>query len=202
MTSLNTTRYSLLIRLKDRSEGAWDEFVHVYEHAIYSFCRKKGLQHADASDVTQEVLLTVHSSIADWELNRSKGRFRAWLFTVTRNAAVDAIARNRREEIRVTKLQDRVRDATQPEDECSFDEEYRHTLFCWAANKVREEVHDQTWQAFWRTTVEEQDVNTVAKLLNLSVSSVYTAKCRVLARLRKWVAKIESEDPKDSTHER
>ena len=193
MSNLHTTRYSLLLRLKDQSEGAWDEFVHIYEHSIYSLCRKKGLQHADASDVTQEVLLVVHTSIADWKLARSTGRFRAWLFTVTRNAVIDTLTRSGREATRVAKLSERAREATPQSEECTFEEEYRHTLFCWAAEKVQSEVHAHTWQAFWRTAVEDHDVNEVAQLLGLSVSSVYTAKCRVLARLRKWIAKIEND---------
>jgi RNA polymerase sigma-70 factor (ECF subfamily) len=41
-----------------------------------------------------------------------------------------------------------------------------------------------TWQAFWRTAVDHQPASAVAAELGLSVSSVYTAKSRVLSRLR------------------
>ena len=66
-SSSPTTRVSLLVRLRDPADGeAWQTFVDVYAPLVYSYCRRKGLQEADASDVTQEVLTQVaalHSGI-------------------------------------------------------------------------------------------------------------------------------------------
>ena len=41
-----------------------------------------------------------------------------------------------------------------------------------------------TWQAFWLVAVEGREPDTVAGELHISVESVYTAKARVLKRLR------------------
>ena len=50
------TRQSLLLRLKDATQQeAWQEFVDIYEPLVYRLARKRGLQHADAMDISQEV---------------------------------------------------------------------------------------------------------------------------------------------------
>lgn len=42
------TRPSLLVRLRDRSDGpAWRQFVEVYAPLIYGVARRQGLQDAD-----------------------------------------------------------------------------------------------------------------------------------------------------------
>jgi RNA polymerase sigma-70 factor (ECF subfamily) len=75
--------------------------------------------------------------------------------------------------------------------ESEFDLEYRRELFRQSAERVRDEVTERTWQAFWRTTVGEQAIPAVAAELNMSVGSVYIARSRVLARLREIVSRME-----------
>ena len=92
MPDLPETRHSLLIRLQSRiDDEAWIEFLEVYEKAIYAHARRRGLQDADAWDVTQEVLEAVEKKVKAWELDSDRGSFRGWLFRVARNVAVDKI---------------------------------------------------------------------------------------------------------------
>ncbi len=86
MSDLPETRHSLILRLRELDDSAaWGEFVAIYEAAIYRFARRKRLHHADAEDVTQEVLRAVLRRIPNWEASDQQGCFRAWLFRVTRN---------------------------------------------------------------------------------------------------------------------
>ena len=60
MGSLPTTRASLLVRLRDSGDAdAWRQFVRIYAPVVYGYARKRGLQDADAADLTQEVLHAV-----------------------------------------------------------------------------------------------------------------------------------------------
>jgi hypothetical protein len=60
MAESPTTRATLLLRLRDsRDNDAWAQFVAIYAPLIFAFARKKGLQDADAADVTQDVLMAV-----------------------------------------------------------------------------------------------------------------------------------------------
>ncbi|QDU85124.1 RNA polymerase sigma factor RpoE [Planctomycetes bacterium Pla163] len=181
------TRQSLLLELTRHSDEAWVEFVEVYEGAILGFCRALGLQDADARDATQEVLAAVHGRIGTWELGAERGSFRAWLFRVARNVSVDVIADRRRRaadggargELVLRELSDVGADAAE-----TFDIELETALFRWAAARVRSEVRESTWHAFERTAVQGRSAEDVARELGTTVGSIYTAKCRVIARIK------------------
>jgi RNA polymerase sigma-70 factor (ECF subfamily) len=73
-----------------------------------------------------------------------------------------------------------------------FDWEWRRALFKRAADQVRAEVEPQTWQAFWETGVVGTSPAKAAQKLGMSAGGIRVAKCRVLARLRAVVKKMES----------
>ena len=194
MNDLPNTRQSLIIRLKLSSNDAWAEFLTVYEQAIYRFCRSRGLQDADARDVTQDVFSALHSRIDRWETSSDRGSFRAWLFRVARNIAVDKT----RERSRRPTPADDVTLAGLPESnenaESAFQYEYQRTLFHWAADHISREVHETTWQCFWKTAVQHKKASDVAEILSVSVGSVYTAKCRVVARIKEKLSELSDHD--------
>lgn len=88
------TRESLIARLPDHADhAAWHEFAELYEPLIYGIGRRHGLQPADANDLVQEVLSAVAASIQKFQPDRSRGRFRTWLFRVARNQALTNLKR-------------------------------------------------------------------------------------------------------------
>ena len=62
--------------------------------------------------------------------------------------------------------------------------------FCWAAGLAQREIEPATWKAFWLTAVEGVAANEAASRLSMKVGSVYTAKCRTMARIRQLVAEL------------
>lgn len=78
-------------------------------------------------------------------------------------------------------------DATQ-----EFDLEYRRQMFWIAADVVRQQVKPNTWEAFRLTAIDNQTVTKTSKQLGMNEGSVLVAKCRVIARLRVEVAKLET----------
>ena len=86
MSDIPITQPTLLLRIRDtEDEASWERFVKIYTPLVFGYCRKRGLQEADASDVAQEVMRTVAQSINRFDYNKKKGTFRGWLLTVTRN---------------------------------------------------------------------------------------------------------------------
>src|SRR5262245_49160086 len=82
------TRASLLARLGDVSDRvAWEQFIELYGGLVYGFVRQRGLQDADAADLTQEVFMAVAQARAvnGWEYDPRRGSFRGWLFGITRH---------------------------------------------------------------------------------------------------------------------
>ena len=195
MHALPQTRQSLLIELGKYSDGAWVEFLQIYENAIMAYCRTMGLQEADALDATQEVMAAVHGRISTWDSDPARGSFRAWLFRVARNVAVDMIvARARRSSTNATtRIEQALEDAPDPREqhEATLERAYQHALLEWGANQVRLEVREATWLAFELTAIHGQRAEDVAERLGMTVGSVYTAKCRVIARLRTKVSQFD-----------
>lgn len=193
MNTVNTTRPSLLVRIRDlRDEMAWGEFAQLYTPFIYRVARQSGLQDADASLVTQDVLVTVARTIHRFEYNPKSGSFRGWLKVVTRSRLSDFL-RAQGKEIQGTgdtgmlHVINEQPDASQPD---LWEREFRRTLFEWAVDRIRCDFEDSTWHAFWQTSVDGRETRDVADELGLSVGAVYIARSRVLARLRKEIEEV------------
>ncbi|MBI2926982.1 MAG: sigma-70 family RNA polymerase sigma factor [Verrucomicrobia bacterium] len=196
MSAVRPTRPSLLLRLRDADDHeAWRAFVQIYTPLIYGFCRKHGLQDADAADVAQEVMRTVARRIGEFEYQPDKGTFRAWLFTVTRsklNNFFQTLQRQPQGTGRTT-VHELLEAQPSPQPDTDWDHEYHQRLFEWACGQVHDEFEASTWQAFWQTAVEGKAGASVAASLGLSVGAVYVAKSRVLARLRGVTKEIDED---------
>jgi RNA polymerase sigma-70 factor (ECF subfamily) len=96
MTDALLTRASLLARLGDpQDRAAWQQFVALYGSLVYGFVRQRGLQDADAADLTQEVFLAVSQSIGRWQYDPRQGSFRGWLYGITRHKLAKFLQRRR-----------------------------------------------------------------------------------------------------------
>jgi RNA polymerase sigma-70 factor (ECF subfamily) len=187
------TRQSLVLRLRNfDDEAAWREFVQLYEPLIFRMAVKKGLQEADARDLTQDVLRAVAGAIDRWD--SGKGTFRSWLFTITRNLLLNFLI-SQKKRIRGsgrTSVVDLLE--SQPARdlgaEAEFALEFKRRAFHWAAERVKPQFSESTWLAFWSTGVDFRPVAEVARELGMSEGAVYIARSRVLARLRECVQQL------------
>jgi DNA-directed RNA polymerase specialized sigma24 family protein len=80
-----------------------------------------------------------------------------------------------------------------PEEEEDWDEGYRQRIFEWASGRVKGDFADKTWDAFWQTAVEHRPVEDVAEALEMKLGSIYVAKSRIVARLRREVESLNGE---------
>jgi len=188
MPEFPPTRASLLVRLRDPRDGeAWAEFVERYGPLVYGYARNQGLQDADAEDLTQDVLRAVAGAVGRLEYDPAKGAFRNWLFTVVRRKLSNwrAAAANRARGSGDTATQRPLEQCPAPDTaEADWQAQWEQRLFEWACDLVRREVSDLTWQAFWRTAVEGRPGKQVAADLGMTLTAVYHARSRVLARLK------------------
>jgi RNA polymerase sigma-70 factor, ECF subfamily len=189
MTAWPTTRHSFLKRLSDPgSHEVWLEFQRVYVPALYRYARSCGLQQSDAADVVQEVMLAIHRNIGDWIPSNRPGGFRSWLTVTTRRMAFRILRDRARSgvndgfsaELDIPERLESARGAAEQS-------ETRRWAFFEAAAIVEREVAESTWGAFWQTAVHGRPPESIAKELGISVGTVYAAKCRVLARIRRHI---------------
>ena len=192
MNSGPPTQPTLLLRIRDPNDRvAWEQFVDLYVPLVYGFLRKRGLQDADAADLTQDVLRNVSGGIKRLNYDQLRGSFRSWLFTVVQNRLADHWRHDliRERASGDSNDQQRLDLVPQPasEDSAEWDADYQRQLFQFAAGTIKGDFSDSTWQAFWKTAVEGQSGRDVARELGLTLAAVYLAKGRVMTRLKEQV---------------
>ena len=181
------TSPTLVGRVQANEEAAWQRLVDLYGPLIFSWGSRSGLSSEDAADVMQEVFASVAGAI-DRFYPAARGRFRGWLWTITRNKIRDHHRRLLGEPegqggdtaLRTLhdfpeEWDDNASDATRHE---------VRTLYHRAMELIRNDFKTQTWQAFWLSVVEEQPTDEIAVRLGLTANGVRQAKSRVLRRLR------------------
>jgi RNA polymerase sigma-70 factor (ECF subfamily) len=188
------TRPSLLLRLRDPQDGtAWQQFVDVYAPLVYGYCRRRGLQEADASDVTQEVLTQVAQSMRAFTYDPQRGRFRDWLGTVARRRLARFFGGRR--EPAAGGGDGVLAEVAAPEADPDWTAEFHGRLLAIALERSRPHFEAPTWRAFelvWRDGRAPTDV---ADELGLPIEKVYVAKSRVLKALREVIIELAEDLP-------
>jgi RNA polymerase sigma-70 factor, ECF subfamily len=177
-----STQSSLLIRIREPANAeAWKTFVDLYTPLIYRYCRKRGLQDADARDAAQEVLSRVIGAIRKFEYDPARGRFRGWLGLLTRQA----LYRHGKEASR--------RDGepwtvdVESEADPEWIEEFNARVYRCAIERIRAEFDDDTWNAFDAVWTRDEKPANVAHALGRRTPWIYKAKFKVLKRLKEEV---------------
>jgi RNA polymerase sigma-70 factor (ECF subfamily) len=193
--SVGQTRLSLLSRLRRDPEdpSAWDEFVGRYGPKIDGWCRRWGLQDADAQDVAQIVLVRLAAKMRGFVYDPARS-FRAWLKTLTRHAWSDFVSDRQRavagsgdtgmfEILHTIEARDDL--------ERHLEEAFDLELLQLATANVRERLAPHTWEAFHLTAVEGLSGAEAASRLGMPVASVFKAKSNVQKMLQQEIARLE-----------
>ena len=185
------TSIGLLHDLKVGDDSGWRQFVHLYTPLIFALARKAALQDADAADICQDVFHSVASGIHGFQHDQPAHSFRGWLWTITRrtlskhfgrevafpDAAGGTDAMNR-----IADVPDWIDDEAVPEVMSAEAEVIRR-----AAELIRSDFEEHTWQAFWMSAVDEMSASDIAQKLEMTPNGVRQAKFRVMARLKEFV---------------
>jgi RNA polymerase sigma factor (sigma-70 family) len=197
-----STRRSLLIRLRDlEDESAWSEFTEIYGPLVERLARRRGLQDADAQDIAQEVFRAVSQAIERYDPDPKHGSFRAWLSRIARNLIINLFVAQRRQprgtgNLDVQRLLEQCPEPASEESKL-YEVEYRGRLITWAAERIRGSFSEAAWQAFMKAGVEGRPAKEVAETLGLSLGTVYQYKTRIVAGIRRELAKLECESIED-----
>ncbi len=195
--NLPDTRPSLLLRVRDANDAdAWGEFEALYRPVILRLARIKGMQDSDADDLSQLVLMAVSRAVEKWEPDASRGRFRTWLHTVANNAILNALTRGVRDRAAANETIDELlqqRPDRNGPDSDLLRTEYRREVFSRAAQQIRSEFTDDTWNSFWLTAVDGVDVEVAAVQLGRTRGSVYASRSRVMTRIKEKVEEYSCE---------
>jgi len=179
----HATPPSLLLRLRQPADHeAWGTCVEVYGPLIYGHCRRSGLRHADAEDVTQEVFARLSRAIHAFEYQPELGRFRTWLGTVTRNE-VRRFLKNRGHEASRVVSDAPLDQVTARAEDSQWTAEFNANVLRAALERCRPHFEEATWDAFERTWLHNGRAADVARDMGRTLDWVYIAKSRVLKAL-------------------
>ena len=89
-----TTRSTLLDRLTDRDESAWEEFFAAYRPIIRDVGAFKGLNETECDDLVQEVMLRFYRRIGEgFAYDASIARFRTYFNRIVKGCVYDCLRR-------------------------------------------------------------------------------------------------------------
>jgi RNA polymerase sigma-70 factor (ECF subfamily) len=187
------TRPSLLFRVRSWEDStSWGEFHRLYKKLIYGLCRRSGLPHADAEDVTQEVFKRVAETIHEFESNPDRGTFRGWLMNLTRWRIADRFSSQPKNQHHSAPKHDdsgprtstieRVPDKVETDGE--WEKEWQRHLLDAACERIARRVKAKHYQVFDLYVRQQWPVLKVARELGVNPGSVYLIGHRLTKQLK------------------
>lgn len=185
----DSTSVTLLQRLRDPAdELAWGRFVEIYTPVLYRWARRAGLSDQDAGDLLQDLFILLLRKLPEFQYDRSKGRFRGWLQTVTLNKLRERM--RRRQEILVGSDAHRLEQVDEEAASAFWEAEYRDHLIAHALLIMQRDFEPNTWKACWETAYVGRPTDEVGDELGMSAAAVYAARSRVLRRVREEIGEM------------
>lgn len=185
------TSASLLLRIRNAQDvDAWQMFVSIYQPLVERYAIRRGLQYADAADVSQLVLSKVSQAIRGFDYSPERGRFRGWLGTITANEVKTFQARQGRQGPVVDEAH-----STPHEPDPLWNAEFIDHVLAVALDRIRPEFTPATWAAFEAAWVRQEAPGAIATNLGIALHTVYVNKSRVLQRLEKEVLILAEDFP-------
>ena len=194
--SVDTTSKSLLKRIKQGDEVAWQQLVNLYGPIISFWINDHHLSCEDAQDVCQDVFASVAKNIDRFERREGTGKFRCWLKVITHSKIANHFRRSGADRAvggttaftRIDEIPDPEVDDNEIEGAPDLTETENAAIVQGVIRLIQDEFRESTWQSFWMTAIEDKTTADVADELGITSEAVRKNKSRVLARLREALA--------------
>ena len=187
------TSESLILRLNDAQDAAaWNDFLAIYRPVVIRMARRRGLQRADADDLTQRVFMSVARKVGSWQPCTAEARFRTWLGRIARNAILNELTRGKPDRAVGGGRDDALINQVPDRNELSsvlLLETHRQSMAL-AMSAVKPEFSTTTWKMFFQTAIEQRSVKETAEQFGRSSGAVYIARCRVMQRIREHLQNL------------
>ena len=196
------TSPTLIRKAKDQNPEAWQDLVEAYSRRIYRWCRRSGLQSADAGNVVQEVLRSVARKLPDFRHEQATRSFRGWLRRITTNKINDHFRSEGRQPAKPRGGTDAHRQllhfATADTHEATWAtgksersaDPTTIRLDATRLDEFRSKVKERDWKMFWRVVVDGQSAVEVGDEFGVTANTVPIVKMRLLRRLKEHFADI------------
>lgn len=186
----DSTSTQMLFQATQGNREAWRRIVEDYTGLVMHWLARDAVKAGDRTDICQEVFRAVLRSINRFDPERSDASFRGWLRRITRNKVLDyqqAQFRKPHAEGGTTNYLQFL-NVAEPESGSSTGGSFRNELLKQSIERTRKVVDEDTWQAFWETTVVDRPAAEVAADLGKTPAAVRQAKHRVMCMLRRQMS--------------
>ena len=185
----------MIRQAKANDAEAWKRLVHTYSRRIYRWCRRGGLQPADASNVVQEVLRSVTRKLPDFRHEHATDTFRGWLRRITVNKINDHFRVEGKQPAHPrggTDAHRQLQHITLPPPSSTYEATWETAkstsayvrLNAEQLDKVRSQFSERDWKMFWRVAVDGQSAVEVGDEFCVTANTVRIVKTRLLKKLR------------------
>ena len=186
---MDATHLSLLTQARSGSHAAWTRMVELYQPLIYGWLRRHGVSHHDAEELSQDSLLAVARELPRFSHSGNVGAFRLWVYRITANRA-RAFWRAGRVRATATgdsRFRDIVEQFEDPGSELSqaWEREHDRFLLLRLLETIQSDFTANSLTAFRRQVFDGATAEQVAAELGITVAAVYSARSRILQRLRR-----------------
>ncbi|MBK9163795.1 MAG: sigma-70 family RNA polymerase sigma factor [Acidobacteria bacterium] len=185
-SQLDSEDARLVLRCRKGEQAAWDELVGRYQRLIYAIPRRAGLSEDEATDVFQEVFVTLVQKLDELE---QPDRLRSWLVTTTKFKTW-AVVRGRKpvaepgENQEHSEMMAAIADDSPAADELLIELEQQH-LIRTAVAKLDERCRTIISMIYLRTTAASYAE--VAGEIGVGETSISPMRARCLKKLEKFL---------------
>lgn len=197
------TRPSLLRQLRTDDIEAWNEFYQIYGKVLRSFAIQAGLTATEADEVVQETAIAVSRHLPEFHYDPQVCRFKTWLLNQTSWRIKDQIKKRDRharhivsptaDDTAQTSAINRVADPASLALEDHFEQEWRKSIFAAALERVRGKVSARKFQIFDLVVNKGWLAADVAKLMGVTLVSLYVTRHRIGAAIKKEAMRLEAQ---------
>ena len=153
------------------------------------------LDHHDAEDILQRVLLKLWEKLPEFEYSSKKGTFRSFLCTIIRNMAIDLLKKKSRMmndaegDVKI-QLQKYINQVSLPEIEQIADREWKLFLANTAWSNVEKDLTDKVRDTYLML-LKGTSMDEVSETLGIQKNTVYVYKLRVVEKIQKEIKRLE-----------
>lgn len=166
----------------EQLDESWVRFYEVYSGLIRRFALRTGVPQTELDDCVQDVWAEVVVALRSFHYDASRGRFRAWLFTLVRSKATNRI-RNRlrraRENGSRVVEQIRLRESQQPGPADLYARRWERETVQIVLAELRGNVSPRSFDVFFLRRFEERSVADVATSLGICANQVRARQHRM-----------------------
>ena len=198
MSSLYSTRYTLLKRAKDQSDSqAWDELIAFYRKYIYVIIRSMNIKASDAEDVQQLVLVELWKYLPKYEYDSEKSKFRFWVAKVTRNQVLTFIRKRQAHAKKMDRAQNEaqvsyIASIKAPEIETMITKEWELFISNSAMQNIQSHFSETAIEAF-KLFSKGMKVNEISEQLDVKADSIYKYISRIKLRLIEEIQHLQKQ---------